>query len=204
MSGSHRVGCRTVICDQLVDCGYLHQELSDARSGEPAKRELPYAVHAVAAKARLAGDLDGAKASARALVRTRSGRWLTLHGCLVSGEGRRQIAVIVESTGRPGVEPAIVEAYGLSARESEMVQCLLQGLSTKGIAAALRISPYTVQEHFVAISDKVGVRSRRQLIGEISHKLYAPRFQVRLGLRSKGWYASPPRHRELTDRNTER
>ena len=48
-----------------------------------------------------------------------------------------------------------------------MVGFLLKGVSTKQIAAALGISPYTVQEHFTAIFNKVGVRSRRELVGKL-------------------------------------
>ncbi len=42
---------------------------------------------------------------------------------------------------------------------------LLLPLSTKEIAVALGISPYTVQERFTAIFDTVGMRSRRELVG---------------------------------------
>ena len=48
-----------------------------------------------------------------------------------------------------------------------MTALVLQGRSTRQIARALSISPYTVQEHLTAIFDKVGVRSRGELVGQV-------------------------------------
>jgi DNA-binding CsgD family transcriptional regulator len=168
----------------------LLQGLADAPRREPVRRELPYVVHAVAAKARLAGDAPGADTPARVRARTRSGEWLMLHGCFLADAAQRRIAVIVERAEAPGLAPAIVDAYGLTGREREVMRLLLQGLSTKEIAAALRISPYTVQEHFTAIFDKVGVRSRRQLVGKVFHQLYAPRLQQRLPFGHRDWFSA--------------
>lgn len=103
-----------------------------------------------------------------ARVGTPHGSSLGLHGCLLEGSARRQIAVIVERARPRTLAPDIAAAYGLTKRESEMMRYhLLQGLSTKQIAAALGISPYTVQEHFTAIFEKTGVRSRRELVGKV-------------------------------------
>lgn len=165
----------------------LLAELTDA-PGEIASGTLPYVVHAVAARARLAGRSDGAEVPARARVRTRSGRWLDLHGSLTAGELRR-VAVIVERTRPVGLAPLIAEAYGLTGRERDVMQQLLQGRSTKEIAAALRISPYTVQEHFNAIFDKVGVRSRRELVGRVFYRHYLPRMRQGVGIGPSGSFA---------------
>ena len=45
-----------------------------------------------------------------------------------------------------------------------MVDLVVRGAPTKQISASLFISEYTVQEHLKHIFDKVGVRSRRELI----------------------------------------
>jgi DNA-binding CsgD family transcriptional regulator len=86
---------------------------------------------------------------------------------MIEGPPSRRIAVIVEVPQPPALAPLIVQAYGLTDREREVMRRMLQGLSTKEIAAALGISSYTVQEHFQAIFDKVGVRSRRELVGHV-------------------------------------
>jgi DNA-binding CsgD family transcriptional regulator len=50
------------------------------------------------------------------------------------------------------------------ARESELVRLLIRGLPTSELADQLHISEHTVQDHLKSIFDKVGVRSRRELL----------------------------------------
>jgi DNA-binding CsgD family transcriptional regulator len=60
------------------------------------------------------------------------------------------------------------QAWGLSPREHELLELVIGGLDTAQIAPIARqlcISPHTVQDHLKAIFDKVGVHSRRELVG---------------------------------------
>ena len=58
-------------------------------------------------------------------------------------------------------------ALGLTPRESEVALLVLRGASTQAIGAELHLSAYTVKDHLKSIFDKTGVRSRRDLVGQI-------------------------------------
>jgi DNA-binding CsgD family transcriptional regulator len=60
-----------------------------------------------------------------------------------------------------------MNAYDLSAREEEVVKLVVAGLSTKQIAERLFIAEHTVQRHLTNIFEKVGVRSRRELVKQL-------------------------------------
>jgi DNA-binding CsgD family transcriptional regulator len=99
-------------------------------------------------------------------VRARSGRWLTLYGSLTepSDERPSETVVVIEPTKPEEVAWLNVTAYGLSLREEEVVKLVVRGLSNRQISQTLFISENTVQRHLSNIFEKVGVRSRRELI----------------------------------------
>lgn len=151
--------------------------------------ELPNVVHAVAYRALLAAR-SGAEGAARSRVPTASGRWVVLHGSAVGPPEQGRTAVIIEPARAPEMAPLIVEAYGLTAREREVAQLVLQGRATDGIAVALHVSPHTVQDHLKAIFEKVGVHSRRELVAQVFFQNYAPRISDGAALGATGWFAT--------------
>lgn len=54
--------------------------------------------------------------------------------------------------------------HTLSPREQEVVRLVMKGLPTRGIAAILEISPWTVITHLRRIFSKLGVNSRAEMV----------------------------------------
>jgi DNA-binding CsgD family transcriptional regulator len=133
--------------------------------------ELPAAVLSTAGAARRAGP---GETPARSRVRTAAGRWVVLHGSrLADATGR--VTVIIAPATPLDVVALVLGAYGLTARESEVADLVIRGQSTAQVSAALFIAPYTVQDHLKAIFEKVGVHSRKDLMGRVFFDHFLPR-----------------------------
>jgi DNA-binding CsgD family transcriptional regulator len=100
--------------------------------------------------------------------RGRSGRWFVIDAApLEAADGEGQVAVTIQPA-RPGdLLPILLEAYGFTDRELQIVVMLARGLATKQIARQLYLSPHTVRDHLKAIFDKAGVNSRGELVGKL-------------------------------------
>ncbi|MFW6388190.1 MAG: helix-turn-helix transcriptional regulator [bacterium] len=55
------------------------------------------------------------------------------------------------------------ERYGLTEREAEVVEYIIEGFSVADAATAMRISPKTVENHLYSVYQKTGVTNRIQL-----------------------------------------
>ena len=143
----------------------------------PRRSEPPQAILAVAGWLMA---LEHASESAparmpRARVQTRSGQWLILHASrLADATGAGPIAVILEPAAPADIAPLVLQAYGLTDRETQVAQLILQGRSTAEIVDALSISALTVQQHLKAIFDKTGARSRREFVAQLFAQQYLP------------------------------
>ena len=114
----------------------------------------------------------------RVRVRGASGRWLAIYASRArqAGSQSAHTAVIIQEAKPSEVAPLIINAYGLSRHEAQVTRLVLQGLSTKQIAAEIHLSPYTVQDHLKSIFAKVGVRSRRELVATIFDQYHWPKY----------------------------
>jgi DNA-binding CsgD family transcriptional regulator len=148
--------------------GWL-EEIDGGPSFSGADYAVPFEAFMYAARA--PADADDPPAARRARVRTRTGVWLTMHASELEGTG--QLAVIIESAKAGDVAPLVVEAYGLTQRELDVTGRIARGQGTSQIAAELFLSPHTVRDHVKAIFEKVGVRSRGELVATVFADHYA-------------------------------
>jgi DNA-binding CsgD family transcriptional regulator len=100
-------------------------------------------------------------------VRATTGGWLHLHASRLPSASGAQTAVVVQPAEPQSTLGVILAAYGLTARELDVARLVVRGGSTRAISDALHISTHTVQDHLKSVFDKVGVRSRRDLVGHL-------------------------------------
>jgi DNA-binding CsgD family transcriptional regulator len=145
------------------------RDLEDLGPGWRELDGLPRAVRTVVLTLRraLSPERDRDEESVPTLrARARSGRWLTLYGSLTEAtpQRRAETVIMIEPTKPEELLPFSMSAYSLSPREEELVKLVVRGLSTTRISRTLFISEHTVQNHLRSIFEKVGVRSRGELV----------------------------------------
>jgi DNA-binding CsgD family transcriptional regulator len=148
----------------------------------PSSPELDVALPIIPLLARAqavaAGRHDG---QARARGRDRSGRWVVLHASLLEGAANEgTVAVVIEPAKNAEVAPIIIEAYGLTPRERDVVRAIARGSSTPEIAAELFLSAHTVRDYIKSVFDKIGVSSRAELVAKLFAEHYADPFHATL------------------------
>jgi DNA-binding CsgD family transcriptional regulator len=99
-------------------------------------------------------------------VQQGGGRFLVQVTPLI-GEGAARFALMVEPRGtrRPLFDAA--ERFGLTMREVEVLEMIVDGASNREIAAALHIVEGTVQEHVRNICRKTQARRRGDLLARV-------------------------------------
>jgi DNA-binding CsgD family transcriptional regulator len=100
-------------------------------------------------------------------VTTRTGRAGIVEVAVLESGNEPQVAVVISAAPPEHRLARLAAATGWTAREREIVTCVLRGLSTQHIADELTISPHTVQAHLTAVFAKTGLRSRRDLISRL-------------------------------------
>ena len=144
----------------------------------------------VASVAQIARRAAAGRSDETATVRLprRTGGWMRLDASLLDRGEDGQVAVIISAAHEPEVARLIAQVYGLSEREQDVTRLVLHGHSTVEMAESLHLSPYTVQDHLKAIFEKVGVRSRRELVAQLFLQQCAPRLSSGALPGPDGWF----------------
>lgn len=152
------------ICSLSPTASYWFGEL--AENHEPGR--TPHAVSALTMHARA----QPPSTVIRSRARTRGGSWVTLHAWHTRETAQTTVAI---GPAQPGELAALIlEAYPFTARERQITQLVLLGRSTAEMAAALKVSTHTVQDHLKTVFEKTGVRSRRDLVADVFFQHYLP------------------------------
>jgi len=102
-----------------------------------------------------------------ARVHLAGGRWLTLRAARLQDTAptpERDIAVTIEETSPTERTALFARAFGLTAREGELLAHLLNGNDTRHIARTMFLSEHTVQDHLKSIFAKTSTHNRRTLL----------------------------------------
>lgn len=120
---------------------------------------LPYAVLGL-----VHGTRTGTAPERRTRLRTRRGRWLTLHATRL---GPDTVSVILEPARPHEIAALLTDALRLTPRELEVTELAVRGQTNAQIGAALFLSPYTVNDHLKKVFAKAGVTSRTELAAKL-------------------------------------
>ncbi|HSX99467.1 MAG TPA: helix-turn-helix transcriptional regulator, partial [Streptomyces sp.] len=86
-----------------------------------------------------------------------------------------QVAVIVDRARPAEVSALLVDAYGLTFRQREVLGGLLLGRSMTQVASFMGISEHTAHDHRKAIYRRMEVSSRSELAARLQFEQYDPR-----------------------------
>jgi len=91
-----------------------------------------------------------------------------------SASGQPGVAAIVIAAEAPPPLPEVPTSWGLTAQEAAVVTHLASGRGNAGIAEAMFIGEHTVEWHLRSVYDKLGVRTRQQVISALFRQALLP------------------------------
>jgi DNA-binding CsgD family transcriptional regulator len=135
--------------------------------------QLPLPLAAVVRRLEAIERGDDCREAAPAAIRmtTRSGTLVAVHAArLHDASGNGTIVLTIAPAAPAERSSLLLAAHGLTPAQRRVANLVLQGRTTGQIVVALGISAHTVQDHLKVVFDKVGVRSRRELVSELMHR----------------------------------
>ena len=130
------------------------------------RRPVPASVYNVAAQLlAIEQGIDDHPATAR--VHLSNGFWVTLRAARLDRSGSAQastVAVTIEETSPVDRLEIFTRAFGLSARETELLGLLATGSDTRDLARRMFLTEHTIQDHLKSIFAKTSSHNRRTLL----------------------------------------
>ena len=143
---------------------YLRALVPPAEGRQP----IPAVAYNVAAQLlAVEGGIDSHPPTAR--VHVSDGVWMTARAARLDGPGaarEQDIVVTLEPSSAAERVDLFCRAFGLTARERELIEHLVAGQDTREVARRMFLSENTVQDHLKAIFAKTATRSRRALLSQ--------------------------------------
>jgi DNA-binding CsgD family transcriptional regulator len=128
---------------------------------------LPSVIYAVAGRATAPPDGVRTSLGAAARVQTRGGGWAIVEGEVLEGAATTNIAITIRAADGEEALALLCRLRALTARECEVAQLVVRGLTTSQIAECLVITEHTVKDHLKSIFDKTGARARNELAARV-------------------------------------
>lgn len=179
MNGQHACQTAMLVVDSANDIVHV---TADARSLLDDMRAIQHigvsageplgVLTALITRAR--SNRNGTHASTR--LRSTAGAWYRVTAAPTeSGDGH--VAIVIEPARGGDLFPMVLDSYGLTAREIEIVGYLVRGLASSEIAAELHLSTHTVRDHVKALLRKCGARTRGELVARLFAEHLRPAFE---------------------------
>jgi DNA-binding CsgD family transcriptional regulator len=134
--------------------------------------ELPLALAAVVRRLEEIEDGDTGLDLPTAAIRLTigDGALVTVHAARLHDASGKGPVVLTVAPATPSERSSLLlAAHGLTPAQARVAELVLHGRTTRQIVVELHISAHTVQDHLKAVFDKVGVRSRRELVSALMH-----------------------------------
>jgi DNA-binding CsgD family transcriptional regulator len=100
-------------------------------------------------------------------IRTTSGRWLMIQATRVDPSPKTDVVVSFQSASLATIVPAACAWWGLTVRESQVLQHVIAGRAAKQIARSLNLSIETVNTHLKAVYRKAETSGREELLAQL-------------------------------------
>ena len=166
-AGTATQGMAIVVDDTLLALGGAAEFWLEQLAGAPIAIGAPLPLPVLAVVRRLTTLEQSDLSAPPPVIRlgTRSGALVTVHATrLRDAQGDGPIALTITPAANTARASLLLDAHGLTPAQRRVAQLVLQGRTTRQIVIELRISEHTVQDHLKAVFDKVGFRSRRELV----------------------------------------